>query len=1447
MNPRKIKLVWLGFWCLLTQAGFAQYTEIDSTFWLLSLPEIQSHRAYYMQELQALQEEKKNLILRGIEDGERLLEMQPDAEVIDEILVRLADLYYYKEKDDYLTRMELFDEQIEQGLADPNLVEPKLDCSRSLAIYQRIVDEFPQSAMVDDAIYNQGFLYEEMGDGDRAKQVYFHLINEFPDSKYVPEAYMRLAEYHFNPPVNDVEKAIEYYEQVLDYRDNPRYDEALYKLGWSHYRLSHYPEAISAFTTLVENLRAVEAYNPSQLATRADLRGEAIEYISISFIDFGGPTKAREFLGQINDPEWGWDVLDKLGDVYMQEKEDYINAVLAYTTLLEFDPLSKQAPDIQNKIVACYQIMEDDDRTFAVRQDLFEKYKADTGWWKDTNDEKAKLRAYALAEQALRENINMIISKAEEASDPELYKEAVELGNTYLESFPEDPYAYMIRWNVALIQDTKLHEFRNALQEYLTICMVYNTPEYEQFAREKGLSTIKDAAENAIVVADSLVNQERRLQPPSTEEVQLDVVRDPTPLTAAEQWLAMAYENYLKLFPFEKNTPTILANTGALYYTHNQFTEAVKYFKTLMKYFPQSDQIQYAQYSILESYFGKHDFDSAEILAKKIVKEAESPEMKLKAQKRLGEAIFFKAQTKAEQGDAARAAAEYYRMALESPGLEFADRALFNAGREYERAGDFPSAIRAYELLRASYGGSELLNDALNNMAFDYGETGDYQKGAERYEQLASMQEAGDLAKDALYNAFVFYGKAKNWMKATQTGEHYTTQYDTASDAHAVYFQIGQYYQNMHDHRNAKRVYRQFSQRFPGSSLGVEVLYRLGDHYLERDSLALAENTFLRAYQENERLKSNGFDQNDFFAAEGLYQSSILTHDRYKQIAFFLPQATLDRQVQEKETMLQRLVSQYTKVAAFRTLRLPESVFRIGEVYDDYAKTWANQELPPMDATTRVVKQREINERTTQVYAQALNSYRRSITVLERILQGNGNGSDPDSASAARHDSLRVLTDTWYEMSKEKVSETLYQMAEVNALSIDRLLNAPVPPDLNDVAKLEYRSQVLIKAIKPLVDVVVDAHRRNLMVADTLQLKNPWTEASRVKMMASLKLLGSQYAALASDALSAFDRMRQQYRQTVLVSGSAVDQEQVNTMVNLVELSKSYSLATLLFYKRGVDKAISSGVAATDYIEQQETMVDFALKAADLLERYIDMGKEDEKLALVQFEKSGDLLYEEALAVFEDNVFYLEENLKALLEDAYNKDRDFQTPSPSGGWLAVRLVRLDPVTYSKQLDIPIQRIVVETDTTWWCSPTLQEGWASVGFQQIGWLHPQKLVGKKVSWAPAMGVTSRGTVNLKANPVFYVRKIINVPGYPIRSELTFPKSNPMQAFLNGELLQLKDVNKPLRVESLILPGENVLAYKCSTRDNATIESSMQIFYIPQMAIPHNTEMTRNEIN
>ena len=139
----------------------------------------------------------------------------------------------------------MFDEGQLETEPDPPK-EPIYDYSKAIGVYDKIVDEFPQSEYADDALYSKAFLLEKMKQGSHGRRIYQEVIDKYPESLFAAESYMRLAEYYFAPRedkereknIVELQKAIKLYKNVLNYRNSKRYDEAAYKLGWSYYKLA---------------------------------------------------------------------------------------------------------------------------------------------------------------------------------------------------------------------------------------------------------------------------------------------------------------------------------------------------------------------------------------------------------------------------------------------------------------------------------------------------------------------------------------------------------------------------------------------------------------------------------------------------------------------------------------------------------------------------------------------------------------------------------------------------------------------------------------------------------------------------------------------------------------------------------------------------------------------------------------------------------------------------------------------------------------------------------------------------------------------------------------------------------------------------------------------------------------------------------------------------------
>lgn len=1380
---RWIKIIFMG----LSGYGMALFAQkspvkLDSTLMSLSIQEILDYKAYYQKQLDALELEKRRLIQRGIEDGERLLSNPSPSAYLDDVLIRLADLYYLYEKDEYLQRMEDYEKKGEGE-------EPQLRFEKSLHLYQRILNEFSPGKFVDNALYNLGFLHEEMGKHEEANRLYHKLLGEYPGSPYAIEAGMRLGEYHFN--VGQFDTAISYYEKVIKHSESPRYLEGLYKLGWSHYLLGHFPEAISAFTTLIETGEAFEQHRHLQKWAPVDLSEEAMEYIAVAFVDFGGPSKAKAYLLKIGNPPWAKNVLFSLGKIYMEQREEYENAISAFTSLLEMFPLCDEAPQIQKRIAECYQRMRNDALAFEARQRLFLSYKPGSLWWQAHPQEATRLEAYRLTEEALRENFYILLAKCEK--DSTLYQTLVQLGQVYLETFPEEKNAVLVRWNVALILDTKLHSYKEALSEYLTISMLYSSPLYEEFAEEKGFH-IKDAAINAIVMADTLVQRERRQwsKTPSGIIEEEDKAHFPMenqkeiPFSEAEQWLLMSYENYITRFPFDEQTQTILVNTGVLYYTHNRFSEAVKYFKTLVKNFPQTAHKEVVQLSILESYLGNKDFSSAEVLAKKLLGDTLAFSFREAVITRLGEAIFRNAQALALQNKTQEAGNEFFRMALEVPSVPFADRALFNAGQAYEKIGDDQKAIRAYESLLASYPGSRFVADVLANLGFLYAKTGDLLKSGERYEQLAELPSDSLRSKEALYNAFVFYSKTKAWKKAMDVGRRYAIRYPQSEDASHVFLKTAEYALLLGDSIAAARLYGEFPVHFSNSPRVVEAFYYQGQVYLALDSLDLAENAFKKAYQVYKEGISKIPNLDPFIAGESLYEATRLLQKRFEKILLKLP---IEKTLEEKQKIVQQLGQQYLELIELKTLRVPEALYRIGEVHKQFALDWTNQERPFLDPSTRVVKEKEIRDQATLLYHKALQSYFEANHFLEKMRK------------AKQADSLMVLIEKWKSCSNSKISEVLYAIGKINQESIDILLRAPVPGDLFGLAVYEYQDQLLSKALKPLVEIVLDAHEKHLLLVDSLRFHTFWVDSAKKSLGEMSEFLGEQYVQLTQKLFKDF--LTQWKNQVAQIHAQKkIDQTQVDLFINLLELGQKYAQKFIRLEKEGMKKRMAWNLEVSTLHSMKKHFVFSLADTLDSLSLWI--GKE------VQWSQAlfeSDLQYEELLGQMEDLAYAVEEFQKRFLETAHEAWLDLPEMAYEREEVALRLVRLDPKQYANTFGMAVRSFSVVTDTSWIYTTGNSLDEKNVEWDNWGWESCWiKASDDTVFSKQGAFVISNGFPD-SLHSSFCIRKLFSIPGTPIQGNLRWKTDQTCRIFLNGYFLGETNNEMNTNVTSFLVRGEN----------------------------------------
>ncbi len=1434
--------------------------ETDTVLTEYSLEELEKYRHRYSREISRLENERRQLMNQGIRDAELFLTRKAGSRVGDKVMMRLAELYYERAQDEYQLEMQEFDRQFslyERGelMEAPQI--PDKDISHALNMYKTVVVKYPQSDLVDDAYYNIAFLFEEIGEMDSAFVYYSQIVDEFPNSPLLPDAYMQIGEYYFNPPRNELHTAISYYKKILVFRDSPRYDEALYRLGWSHYRLDEYSKAIAHFTLLADDVIATKPYDPFNKYSNPDLVDESIEYIGISFLEHGGPEEVVRYLEKIGGRDYGADILKRMGDAYMNEKEEYQNALLAFQKFLELYPLHPQAPSIQNRIVQSFRRLKDPANAYFAREDLFNTYKEGSEWWQVNEEEAVREQAYILTESALRDNISVLLSGGQETSDSLLYEQAVVESRKYLKAFPADSSAPLIHWNLALTLDSKLKKVDQAYAEYLQISNQYWDSKYQRFAAENAVALAREAALNAIATAEQQAEQNRKIsiselrEKSGTAEEKTFNFREkmrlqPTDLSPAEARLASAYDNYIKLFPHAKETPLFLANAGVLYYRHNQFKSALKYFNTLLRHFPGSEEVHQARYAIMESYFGKGDFHSSEIIARRIIFSNVSKSLKQKAKRRLAESIFLNAEILADEKKHLQAGNEYRRVVKENPESKFADLALFNAALEYDKAYDYMRAVETYQLLLTTFPESGYIYDAQNNLAFDYAELGDFSNAANTYERLAAIHPESEKARDALYNASLYYAKAADWRNAINVNQSFMTRFATDEAADDLAYEISGYYKNLGEYEKAQESFEGFIQNFPHSPRVVEALFRRGEYYRERGLGQNALVEYERAINTNKQLLELELERNDYFAAEAEYATAMVKFEDFNELLFTLPVTTLEKHKKRKRDLLLEIVQHLSNCTSYATFRLYEATFMIGVVYQNFAQTWATQEIPQMESTRRIVAQKEVNDVAIDLYERSAQSHRRTITALQKLsdsyrasiiqdaLKDTLLAMTPDTAAIVAQDTVLPDIKKWVNRAKSKLSQVNYNMGELYLKSINAVMKAPVPDGLGDFPGLVYRKQVLDIAVDPLLDETFIAYENSMQDADSFQIDSQWTSLTQLKLVKSKNMIPNHYAKIAYDGLLMLEKKYKSYSDLIYsrqgFESIANDlRTSFDELFNLLEFSQKCQMDAVKGYLTTIQFSDSMGLDQAYVSNTQDTLLvsvlEYSLKCDTLsqdskgrLNRVRDM-----------YVKTQDPVYEEGLFTFDTNYHELRKMERDILTRGYEIIQERHIDNIYSNFLTLQMVRFDPEKYAGYMELEINERSITTDSTWTASPTYFNGWASFDFDDSFW-RSADVVQKEQKYPsiwyynyttagpqPNGDITdSTGIKMAKPVPRAYFRKSFFLKGLPVTCKIFVSVDQLYDLYFNGDHIDKKNESDSVRssatydVTDYLSRGRNLVA-------------------------------------
>ncbi len=1368
-------------------------------------------------------------------------------EMIVDFIYRLAEIYYRRGEDQFFTS------------GDISVFKP------ALQKYQRIIDEFPASEYVDDALYNIAYIKNNSdSEQDRleAMTLYKTLINKYQNSPFVPEAYWRLAEYHFYQKPPDTKEAIVYYSHLQDYPETSWYARGLYKIGWCHFLDGNYPEAINYFTQTVEV--SLDSSHVKGDPLYASMLDEALEYISVCFAQDssewrdGGVEAAVSFVQEdsVRFATYGKRILEYLGDIYKFQVGKYWKAIEAYKAFLDLYPLDEKAPWVEEKIITTYAVnLREYAPAYEEKNLLFARYRAGTEWDQAHPDPELRARADEIIEKYYFQNINEAIGRAIKTGDPELFSTAVEMSRNYLETFPDGPNVYTVNFNLAVILDQYVKDPRDAYAEYIRVSRDYPDDKHR-----------KESAVNAVVIAQKLIAQRG--------EVPRDSLLG-TEITEAEQMYLDAVDNYLALFPDGEEAELFLLNAGSIYYNHGMYEPSRQYYRTLLSTFPFGERRGAAYKYIMNGYFAEGRYEEAEQVAKEIQSAGLDSTLVADAKLRQAEATFLHAQGLKYGGDIYAAANEYRRSALENPDYEHADKALFEAGLAYQEAKAWNEANEVYLLLVERYPDSDLADKALYNVGYNaQSELHDPALAASVFERLAREYPQSKLTQDALRNASINYVDAGDWESAIRVNTAYVAMFPNAPDANVFLFDNAGLYFKLGNEAAANEVYAQYASLFPDDPRTVRARWERGQYLKEQGRYDEALQEFQAGIEAHRVLVAKGKTGEETYASRCLYEVIQHEFDLYRAVKF-APAAEVESKKKEKLALRDQLLKHLEELNKLARDEMFEGLYMVGRVEEELALAFAEQELPGKKRPEEKILAREVaNQDAIEINRRAMDEYAKAaddIDIAARVLKAKAaeleehkniltawlnEAQKAESKPAGIEDSSAVLTEIdrglqdvqdayqqaqeWRRRAREKVPELALRNAEIKFATVRSFIDLPDAGNTVEL-RLLYRSGVLTEFAAPRSTVVIQLYKEAIRRAETSDEAEAWKARALEGVGAVFQALADEYQALNERALNEYERNYSVYEDLLkqgegaTTSGGLEAADIAERLVIYSDHSYEFAVAALEVQNALLDSS-RGGEIPDDFLSRS---VAAAIEEVFRINgRYAELAAQaDESKSWAQEREGESVLWEDAVMTFEDCSYNFHQHQADYLMTALEFNRrqvDDRNLALRIGWA---LVDLDREAYLSLLADYGEEKILRSDGTFLVNTTYVPGWETAEFAPEGWSAPRLSEGPSLAGelegALALWV-DLGADSLVADSV-YLRKSFEITSEPVGGEIWITADGGYALQLNGEFIGAVEPGEgwtevaDYDVSQSLIKGTNVIAVMAVDPDSTTAGVKLALKY------------------
>ncbi|MGI9272686.1 MAG: tetratricopeptide repeat protein [Woeseiaceae bacterium] len=759
--------------------------------------------------------------------------------------------------------------------------------NNAVDLYQQLLEAYPDYRRNDTVLYQLGRAYEIGGRNDEALVILDELVSKFPDTPLIDEVQFRRGEMLFmRKKYNDAEMA---YADVINFGDTSRfYEQSLYKLGWSQFKLAWHEESLDPFFELLDrkisNIELLDGENQLEQLSRAnqELVEDTFRVLSIGFSYMDGASSIDNYLDQRGHPEYSYVIYRNLGDLYL-EKERFVDAAETYEAFVDQDPFHPKSPLLQVEVIEAYKRGGFPSLVLEGKKGFVERYGMDGQFWvRNPREENTAVAAH------LKANLNDLaqFSHAEAQKNGKIsdYQEAARWYRKYLAYFPGEADSANTNFLLAeILFESK--SFKDATDEYERTS--YEYPVHERSAEagyaailayrehEKSLVSAQKAEWHSRYLDSGLKFADTYPEHPESGAVLTTVAEDLFAQDEFDLAIAVGQAVVAKQPPVEP----ALARTAWTVIAHSQF-----------------DLANYAESE--QAYYKLRTFTP--------VDDAEADQ---EIKDRIASSIYKQGEFSRDMGFLEEAVTHFTRLGQVVPDSDIRATAEYDAAAALINLEAWDRASGVLETFRNRYPDSEFNDDISQKLAVTYLSSGRSAEAATEFERIAVAEAStDDVRREALWKAAELYEQS-----GTVSSE--------------------------------QRVLGNIIERYPNPlSESIEARYRLlqiAEQYgSEQEKIARLEDLV----RVDALAGSQRSDRTRYLAALASLELAEPVRRRFEVVKLTQP---LAESMKLKRSLMEEVIEVYTESADYGVAEVTTAAtYRLAEVYESFGADLMDSERP---------------------------------------------------------------------------------------------------------------------------------------------------------------------------------------------------------------------------------------------------------------------------------------------------------------------------------------------------------------------------------------------------------------------------------------------------------------------------------------------------------------------